>query len=76
LGIFRKVDLRSTGATIWVGEAFYNLDFEMKQDACSVVHAYVATNAKDEMVAVTLNDARSGKTVGTYYGPSLGLKMK
>ena len=78
LGIFRKVEYRELGATIWVDATFYLLDFETKQGACSVVYAYVATNARDEMVGVTLKDVQSGKTVGEYgqQWTGIGLKMK
>lgn len=72
--IFTKVDQRDTGATIWVGRAFYELSFKMKQDFCNVVYAYTATIAEDEFVNVTLKDDRSGKTVGTC--DLWGLKLK
>lgn len=77
-GVFRKVDFRDQGATIWVDSRFYLLDFEAKQDFCSVVYAYLATSAKDELVVVTLKDALSGKTVGDYgqQWTGFGLKMK
>jgi len=77
-GVFRKVDFRDRVATIWVDSPFYLLDFEAKQDFCSVVYAYLATNAKDELVVVTLKDALSGKTVGDYgqQWTYFGLKMK
>jgi len=77
-GVFRKVDFRERAATIWVDSTFYLLDFEAKQDFCSVVYAYLATNARDELVVVTLKDALTGNTVGDY-GPQwtgFGLKMK
>jgi hypothetical protein len=77
-GVFRKVDFRDHAATIWVGSPFYLLDFEAKQDFCSVVYAYLAANAKDELVVVTLKDALSGNTVGDYgqQWTGFGLKMK
>jgi hypothetical protein len=76
--VFRKVELRELGATIWVDQAFYALDFEAKQTFCSVVHGYIATNARTELVSVTLKDARTGKTVGDYgqQWDGLGLKME
>ena len=77
-GVFRKVDFRDGGATIWVDSSFYLLAFEAKQEFCSVVYAYVATHAKDELVSVTLKDGLSGKTVGDYgqQWTGFGLKMK
>jgi len=77
-GVFHKVDFRDRGATIWVDSPFYVLDFEAKQNFCSVVHAYISTHARDELVSVTLKDARSGKTVGDYgqQWTGFGLKMK
>lgn len=76
--VFRKVELRELGATIWVDHVFYALDFETKQVFCSVVHGYVATNARVELVGVTLKDARTGKTVGNYglQWDGTGLKME
>lgn len=73
-GVFSKVEYRPQGATIWLGSAFYVLDFDMKQGACSIVHDYVGTNAKQKFVRLVLKDRRSGKTVGTY-GLS-GLEME
>jgi len=77
-GVFRKVDFRERAATIWVDSPFYLLDFEAKQDFCSVVYAYLATNARDELVVVTLKDALTGNTVGDYgqQWTGFGLKMK
>jgi hypothetical protein len=77
-GVFQKVDLRDTGATIWVDLPFYALDFETKETFCSVVHGYVSTNAKNEFIAVKLKDARSGRTVGDYgqQWSGFGLKME
>ncbi|MGB3086641.1 MAG: hypothetical protein WBC53_02745 [Phycisphaerae bacterium] len=77
-GVFQKVEFRAQGATVWVGPTFYLLDFEAKQEFCSVVYAYVATNAKDDLVSVTLKDVQSGKTVGDYgqQWTGFGLKMK
>lgn len=77
-GVFKKVDFRDSGATIWVDLSFYTLDFEAKQNFCSVVYAYVSTSARDELVSVRLKDARSGKTVGDYgqQWSGFGLKMK
>jgi hypothetical protein len=65
-GIFQKVDIRSTGATIRVGPTFYALSFDAKQDFCSAVWAYAATASRDDLVSVTLEDFRSGKAVGNY----------
>lgn len=77
-GVFHKVDFRDGGATVWVDLPFYALDFETKQNFCSVVYAYVSTHARDELVSVTLKDVRSGKTVGDYgqQWTGFGLKMK
>ena len=78
-GIFKKVEFRDKDATVWVGAAFYLLDFEAKQNFCSVVHAYMATYAKDDLVGVTLKDVQSGKAVGEYgqqWTGGVGLKMK
>jgi hypothetical protein len=61
-----------------VDSIFYLLDFEAKENFCSVVYAYVATQAKDDLVTVTLKDVLSGKTVGDYgqQWTGFGLKMK
>jgi predicted Zn finger-like uncharacterized protein len=76
-GIFRKVDFQAGSATIWVDSSFYLLDFEDKQKFCSVIYAYVSTEAKDDIVYVGLIDALSGKTVGNYgqQWTGFGLKM-
>jgi len=65
-GVFHKVDIRNSAATIWVDTPFYALDFQAKQEFCSVVHAYISTQAKSESISVQLKDARSGKKVGDY----------
>jgi hypothetical protein len=77
-GVFKKVDFRDSGATIWVDLPFYALDFDTKQNFCSVVYAYVSTHARDELVSVALKDARSGKSGGDFgqEGSGCGLKMK
>lgn len=77
-GVFAKVDLRERGATVWVKPAFYSLTFDAKKDFCSVVYAYIATNARDDLVSVTLKDNLSGKEVGDYgqQWNGIGLKMK
>lgn len=77
-GVFRKVEFQNRSATVWVDSTFYLLDFEAKENFCSVVYAYVANQAKDDIVTVTLKDVRSGKTVGDYgqQWTGFGLKMK
>jgi len=77
-GVFAKVDFRERGATVWVKPAFYSLAFDAKEAFCAVVYAYVATNARDDLVSVTLKDNLSGKEVGDYgqQWNGIGLKMK
>ena len=77
-GVFEKVEYRQHRATVWVGSTFYLLDFEAKQNFCSVVYAYLATYEKYDLVSVTLKDVQSGKTVGDYSQrlTGFGLKMK
>ncbi|MBN1918813.1 MAG: hypothetical protein JW889_12985 [Verrucomicrobia bacterium] len=73
-GVFREVEFRTQGATVWVDSAFYLLDFQEKSTFCSVVYAYIATQARDQYVTVRLKDITSGKTVGEH--STFGLKMR
>lgn len=74
-GVFRKVEFRDTGATVWVDSSFYVLDFGAKQDFVSVVYAYLLTDTKDKFAGVRLRDSKSGNTVGEYHKWT-GLRMK
>ena len=74
-GVFQKVD--TMGGNLpkaYVRPAFYNLDFETKQQFVSVVYAYYF-NGSNISDLVILRDSRGGKDVGDY-APSRGLKMK
>lgn len=77
-GVFTKLDLRQRNATAWVGPTFYALEFDDRESFCSVIYAYIATKVQDDAVWVTLKDAFSGKTVGSYEyrwgGPKLKMK--
>ena len=73
-GIFEKVDMPGSRPHIWVGPAFYALEYDAESSFTRVVWSYYF-GPNDTYAGVTLYDNYTGKEVGTFDLVS-GLKMK
>jgi len=73
--LFKKIEKNGTYPHVHVGDTFYNLSFDQKQQFISVVFAYFYSQSK-ESDAVFINDYRNGKRVGMYSVKIGGLKLK
>ena len=74
-GVFRKVATPGSLPRVYVGPAFYALDFDDKQAAVSVIYAYHfdGSNSSD---LVRVMDSRTNKEIGIYALPPFGSGLK
>ena len=73
-GIFKKIEMPSTRAHVWIDRQFMLIDYDTKVSFLSVVYCYYY-DGTDESAHVTLKDNLTGKRIGTYH-PTFGLEMK
>jgi hypothetical protein len=70
--VFTKVNVDELVPDIYVGPAFFLVDFETKQNFVSVVYAYTKTS-RPNLTLVQLYDNMTGKEIGRY--TESGLKI-
>lgn len=71
-GIFQKLDRTGGYPHLWLSPAFYLLDYDQKQSFVGVVWSYCLV-ATGNATTLFLNDAKTGKRMGTY--SELGLDL-
>jgi hypothetical protein len=64
-GVFIRAELPGGLPWIWVGPAFYTLDFETQRELVSIVYSYYL-DGSDPIAAVRIFDGRTNKEVGDY----------
>jgi hypothetical protein len=73
-GVIQKIRLVGDYVHIWASPAFYQLDFDMKQNLAGVVFDYYRISGEAKGGHVTIKDSKTGKRIGSY-SPSLGLDL-
>ena len=73
--VFHKVETPGNAPRVYVLPAFYELDFDMKQQFVSVVYAYYFDGSDAYGDLVRVFDARTNKSVGTYTIATGGLTL-
>jgi hypothetical protein len=64
-GVFIKAELPDGLPWVWVGPAFYTLDFETRQEVVSIVYSYYL-DGSDPIARVRIFDGRTNKEIGDY----------
>ncbi len=64
-GVFIKAELPGGLPWVWVGPAFYTLDFENQRDVVSIVYSYYL-DGSDPIAAVRIFDGQTNKEIGDY----------
>ena len=73
-GVFIKAELPGGLPWVWVGPAFYTLDFETQREVVSIVYSYYL-DGSDPIAAVRIFDGRTNKEIGDYNMNSPGLRL-
>ena len=64
-GVFIKAELPGGLPRVWVGPAFYTLDFETKREVVSIVYSYYL-DGSDPIATVRIFDGQTNKEIGDY----------
>jgi hypothetical protein len=64
-GVFIKAELPGGVPWVWVGPAFYTLDFETKRAAVGIVYSYYL-DGSDPIANVRIFDGQTNKEIGDY----------
>lgn len=72
--IFKKVEIPAKLPHLWVGPAFYALDYDAKSNFVNVVYAYYITMSPSYNIVV-LYDSKTGKKIGRYSEADGGLNL-
>jgi hypothetical protein len=73
-GYFYKIEMAGKYPNIWIGQSFYSLPFDLKENAAGVTYSYYY-GIDPSLISVTLYDSMTGKDIG-YYSIYQGLKLK
>ena len=74
-GVFLKTDTPGSLPRVYVGPAFYGLDFDTKQKFVSVVYAYYF-DGSGALDMVRVMDGRTNKEIGDFTLPPFGTGLK
>jgi hypothetical protein len=72
--VIQKITTPGDYPHVWVKQAFYQMDFDMKQNLAAVVYDYYKMGGNSQLSLVIFKDSRTGKSIGNY-SPKLGLDL-